>query len=49
MTIGLLLIIIALVLSVVACFPPMRNYFLLNIALLLVCIALILQSGFVHA
>jgi len=49
MTISLFLIFIALILAILAILPPMRNYFLLNAAVLFLCVALILESGFVHA
>lgn len=49
MTIALFLIFIAFVLAILAALPPFRTYFLVNVAVLLICIALILQSGFVHA
>lgn len=49
MSIALFLIFVALVLSILAAVPPLRSYFLLNVAVLFICIALILQSGFVHA
>lgn len=49
MTIALFLIFIALILAILAAIPPLRNYFLLNVAVLFLCIALILESGFIHA
>lgn len=37
--------VIALILAILAAIPPLRTYYLLNIALVLVCIGLVISSG----
>jgi len=48
-SIALFLIFIALLLAILAVAPVVRAGWLLNVAVVLVCIALVIESGFVHA
>jgi hypothetical protein len=48
MDISTALFVLALVLAILAAIPPLRNYFLLNIAVVCLALGLVLSSGAVR-